>query len=158
MTDVLKELALSVPRHVANYGFVLSKSPVCGDWFLYSDNGKGMGRQWIANIPAGRHYFGSLAQFMEAAHPAAILSLYARVEAAETGMEAAISEAEKRGHEAGIIEARQMALDAAWAVVLADRDALSRKGAYSVAQAIAGCFDMPLQNQIGPDLSQVERS
>lgn len=73
--EALEKLALGVPRHVVNNGFVLAQHPVAGEWFLYSDNGRGTGRQYIASFPAGKHYFGTLAQFMESAHPKAILAL-----------------------------------------------------------------------------------
>jgi hypothetical protein len=133
----LKTLAESVPDYVTNKGFILSKCPVAGEWFIYSDNGMGMGRQHIASIPTDKHYFGALPQFMAAAHPHAILELYARIEAAEAGMEVAIAEAEKRGRNAGYHEAREKAIRAAWATVENQSDHSVRRGAYSTAQAVA---------------------
>lgn len=145
--DVLKALALSVPAHIVNYGFELGQRPVGGDWFLYSDNGRGMGRQHIAVIPAGKWYFGGLPQYMAAAHPAEILRLYARLEAAEVGSAKAIQEAEQRGFELGAIAGRKLILEAAWALVSGEHDHARRMPFYATAQALAS-VPLPLITRI----------
>lgn len=137
MSDTLKTLALGVPAHIVNQGFILSERAAFGDRFLYSNDGHGMGRQHVATLSADKRYVGSLAEYMAAAHPIAILQLIARAEAAEAGMEPAIKEAERRGYENGRRDMRADALSAAWAVVCAEPDHTTRTGACATAQAVA---------------------
>jgi len=136
MIERLRALAQGVPQHVVNYGFRLSKRPVGGDWFLYTDNLKGMGRQHIASIPADRSYFGTLHEFMAAASPVEVLALVRRVEAAEQGMEAAIREAVERGRAEGIRDMREAATAVLWALNEKPPES-GRRTFYEAAQAVA---------------------
>lgn len=77
----LRALAEAVPEHVVSSGWYLSK-PAFGRRYLYSDNFRGMGRQWIANLPQGTRYFGPLAEFMAAMSPRTTLRLLDRVDEA----------------------------------------------------------------------------
>lgn len=42
-----------------------------------------MGRQWIADLPAGKRYFGEVAQYIAAVHPRTVLRLLDRIDELE---------------------------------------------------------------------------
>ncbi|MDB5822238.1 MAG: hypothetical protein JWR21_942 [Herminiimonas sp.] len=83
----LRTLALAVPKHIQASGWWLDK-PSFGHSYLYADDFKGMGRQWIADLPSGRKdYFGEVGQYIAAIHPRTVLRLLDRIEALESALE-----------------------------------------------------------------------
>jgi hypothetical protein len=145
--DALRRILDDVPSHLINHGFTLGGGPVGGDWHLYSDNYRGMGRQYIASLPAGKHYFGGLAQFMEAFDPITVRHLLDRVAAAEAGMETAIKAAEHRGHENGARSMQARAVETIHAVYVPpagpsdEADHAKRYATYNAAKDVS---DLPL--------------
>jgi hypothetical protein len=74
----LKALAIAVPEHIQLNGWYV-EAPRFGHQHVYADNFKGHGRQHIATLPAAKGYFGTMADFIAAANPAAILRIAALV-------------------------------------------------------------------------------
>ena len=81
--DRLEALAKAVPEHVQRNGWFVGK-PQFGHQHVYADDFKGQGRQHIASLPAGKTYFGSMADFIAAANPATILALISQARASQT--------------------------------------------------------------------------
>ncbi len=76
MTDYteLEKLAKSVYEKLTYDKWHVGEN-VFGNYYVYADNYKGMGRQHIATIPANQSYFGDLQKFIAAADPQTIIGL-----------------------------------------------------------------------------------
>lgn len=69
-----------LPEHWRQWQWVADDKPVFGEKYVrsvYGDNGHGMGRQVVAAVPADKHYFGTLSDFIAAANPDTITMLLA---------------------------------------------------------------------------------
>ena len=82
-TKELRELAESIEDHLTLRGWYTSTKPVFGEYIVYADDFRGMGRQHICDVPAGKSYFGKLHEFIAAANPKAIIELLDRLEELE---------------------------------------------------------------------------
>jgi hypothetical protein len=80
--EELRALANSVPEHIQCSGWYLGK-PAFGLRYLYADNFRGMGRQWVCNFDGGKGYVGGLAEYVAAVHPRAVLRLLDQIEVME---------------------------------------------------------------------------
>ena len=82
------ETALAgLPEHWWQWQWKADEKPVFGEKYVrsvYGDNGHGMGRQVVASVPADRHYFGTVADFIAAANPDTVTMLLARLRDLET--------------------------------------------------------------------------
>lgn len=85
--DELRALASAVPEHVQASGWYAGK-PAFGRRYLYADNFRGMGRQWVCDFPAGNRYFGGLAEYVAAVHPRTVLRLLDRITTLEARLAA----------------------------------------------------------------------
>lgn len=76
--DVLRKIALSIPAHIQASGwYAVAKRD--GFQSVYGDDFTGMGRQAIATVPSGKHYFGWLPEFIAAACPRTVIRLLDRI-------------------------------------------------------------------------------
>ena len=71
----LRLYAQNVPEHIQLNGWFCSDKPAFGSYYVYADDGRGMGRQVVVDVPADKHYFGALHKFIAAANPKNILDL-----------------------------------------------------------------------------------
>ncbi len=81
--NTLRELAEGVEDHLTLKGWFASGKAVFGDYHVYADDFRGMGRQHICVVPADKRYFGKLHEFIAAANPKAIIALLDRLEELE---------------------------------------------------------------------------
>lgn len=80
--ETLERVALAVPDHLILTGWLRTKNPVFGEWQIYADDGRGMGRQHIAVTPALKSYgFTDLSEFIATFDPPTVLRLLAAVKA-----------------------------------------------------------------------------
>jgi hypothetical protein len=73
--SVLRSALEGLPE---SWQWIAEPKPVFGDKYVrsvYGDNGHGMGRQVVAAVPADKHYFGTLSDFIAAANPDTITML-----------------------------------------------------------------------------------
>ncbi|TIY02988.1 MAG: hypothetical protein E5V22_16420, partial [Mesorhizobium sp.] len=87
---MLSAALAGLPEHWRQWQWMADAKPVFGEKYVrsvYGDNGHGMGRQVIAAVPADKHYFGTLADFIAAANPDTITMLISAYEGrtAESG-------------------------------------------------------------------------
>lgn len=69
---VLRAALEGLPDQWQQWQWMADAKPVFGEKYVrsvYGDNGHGMGRQVIAAVPADKHYFGTLSDFIAAANP-----------------------------------------------------------------------------------------
>lgn len=76
--EELRSLSAAVPDHIRLSGWYVGK-PAFGHRYVYADNFRGMGRQWVCDFPAGKDYFGSLAEYVAAVHPRTVIRLLDRI-------------------------------------------------------------------------------
>lgn len=74
----LRALALAVPERILASGWY-TQQPRFGRQFLYADNFRGMGRQWIADLHPNTRYTGGVAEYLAAVHPRTVLRLLDRI-------------------------------------------------------------------------------
>ena len=70
--SMLRAALEGLPEHWQQWQWIADVKPVFGEKYVrsvYGDNGHGMGRQVIAAVPADKHYFGTLSDFIAAANP-----------------------------------------------------------------------------------------
>jgi hypothetical protein len=79
----LRALAEGIEDHLTLKGWYTSGKPVFGEYHVYADDFRGMGRQHICDVPADKRYFGKLHEFIAAANPKAIIALLDRLEELE---------------------------------------------------------------------------
>ncbi|MDI6026747.1 hypothetical protein QBK99_11150 [Corticibacterium sp. UT-5YL-CI-8] len=82
----LKTALAGLPKHWDQWQWKADEKPVFGERYVrsvYGDNGHGMGRQVIAAVPADKHYFGTVADFIAAANPDTLRLLIARLDELE---------------------------------------------------------------------------
>ncbi|MER9680791.1 hypothetical protein NKJ23_15865 [Mesorhizobium sp. M0184] len=79
----LKAALAGLPEHWLQWQWAADAKQSFGEKYVrvIGDNGLGMGRQWIAAVPADKHYFGTLAEYIAAANPDTIRMLIAAYEA-----------------------------------------------------------------------------
>lgn len=115
------ETALAgLPAHWQQWQWYAVPKPVFGERevrSVYGDNGHGMGRQIVAAVPADRHYFGTVADFIAAANPDTIRMLLAALAAKDAEIErltGQLAEYEALVREAGEVVGRaRQVIDAA---------------------------------------------
>jgi hypothetical protein len=78
----LRELALAVPSHIQASGWY-TEQPRFGRRYLYAENFKGMGRQWIADVHPDARYSSGLAEYLAAVHPRTVLRLLDQISSLE---------------------------------------------------------------------------
>lgn len=76
--EELRALASSVPEHIQLSGWYIGK-PAFGHRYLYADNFRGMGRQWVCDFPSDKGYFDGLADYVAAVHPRTVIRLLDRI-------------------------------------------------------------------------------
>ena len=86
--EELRLLAAAVPEHIQLSGWYVGK-PSFGHRYLYADNFRGMGRQWVCDFHAGKGYFGGLAEYVAAVHPRTVIRLLDRIAELEANLAAA---------------------------------------------------------------------
>lgn len=85
-----------LPDHWRQWQWYAVPKPVFGEREIrsvYGDNGHGMGRQVVAAVPADRHYFGTVADFIAAANPDTIQLLLSALAAKDAEIAALKKEA-----------------------------------------------------------------
>lgn len=85
----LKAALAGLPEHWRQWQWKADEKPVFGERYVrsvYGDNGHGFGRQAIAVVPADRHYFGTVADFIAAANPDTVSMLLARIDELEAAL------------------------------------------------------------------------
>jgi hypothetical protein len=85
-----------LPDHWRQWQWYAVPKPVFGERKIrsvYGDNGHGMGRQVVAAVPADRHYFGTVADFIAAANPDTIQLLLSALAAKDAEIAALKKEA-----------------------------------------------------------------
>ena len=80
--EELRSLASSVPAHIQLSGWYVGKLAF-GRRYLYADNFRGTGRQWVCDFPGEKVYFDGLAEYVAAVHPRTVLRLLDRISALE---------------------------------------------------------------------------
>lgn len=86
--EELRVLASAVPEHIQLSGWYIGK-PAFGHRYLYADNFRGMGRQWVCDFPSDKGYFDGLADYVAAVHPRTVIRLLDRIEELEAQPQAA---------------------------------------------------------------------
>lgn len=86
--EELRALACAVPERLQHSGWYIGK-PAFGHRYLYADNFRGMGRQWVCDFPSDKNYFGGLAEFVAAVHPRTVIRLLDRIAELEAQSQAA---------------------------------------------------------------------
>lgn len=84
--DELYALIEKVPEHIKLSGWVYSK-PMFGTQGVYAEPFSGHGKQHIMNLPAGKAYFGGLAQYIAGVNPRAIKILLDRITSQQSRIE-----------------------------------------------------------------------
>jgi hypothetical protein len=93
----MERIANAVPEHLIHTGWMREKHPLFGEWFVYADNGRGMGRQQIAVTPANKRYgFTDLSEFIATFDPPMVKAFLARIRALEEGMKAMLDREAER--------------------------------------------------------------
>ncbi len=90
--EELRSLASAVPAHIQCSGWYIGK-PAFGHRYLYADNFRGMGRQWVCDFPAEKGYFDGLGEYVAAVHPRTVLRLLDRISELEAKLDATESRA-----------------------------------------------------------------
>lgn len=76
--EELRTLAMAVPERILASGWY-TQTPRFGRQFLYADNFRGIGRQWIADVHPNKRYSGGVAEYLAAMHPRTVLRLLDRI-------------------------------------------------------------------------------
>jgi hypothetical protein len=85
--EEMERIANAVPEHLIHTGWLRGKHPLFGEWVVYADNGRGMGRQQIAVTPASKRYgFTDLSEFIATFDPPMVKALIARIRELEEGV------------------------------------------------------------------------
>lgn len=90
--EELRQLAAAVPERMQLSGWYVGK-PAFGRHYLYADNFKGTGRQWVCDFPTGKTYVGGLADYVAAVHPRTVVRLLDRIAQLEARLNAATAQA-----------------------------------------------------------------
>ncbi|AEI76517.1 hypothetical protein CNE_1c11620 [Cupriavidus necator N-1] len=85
--EELRALASAVPEHLQLSGWYIGK-PAFGHRYLYADNFRGMGRQWVCHFASEKGYFNGLAEYVAAVHPRTVIRLLDRIAELEAQQEA----------------------------------------------------------------------
>lgn len=87
----VKAALAGLPEHWRQWQWMADEKPVFGERYVrsvFGDNGHGFGRQAIAVVPADKHYFGTVADFIAAANPDTVAMMVSRIERLEAEVDA----------------------------------------------------------------------